>query len=560
MKQKNKQSHLNIVKAMIQAIFFVLLPGLYVNAFLSLKLLYEGILKHNLSFSASFVELISVIAIIPITMLIGRFFCGWMCAFGTMGDFLYFISRKLFKSSFRMNEKADKYLKLIKYAVLLFIILAAWSFQTINISSLSPWDAFGSLVVFDQLPNLSYIITELTVGFLLLLAIMTGSLFIERFFCRYLCPLGAVFAIISRISFLKIKKPNKDCGACKACTRKCSMGIPLYEMNSVDTGECIRCMNCITVCPRSNAQLAVVNTTASPVLAGALAVTAVTGIYYIGSITSELPATASSGSQTSAVSSENTNSLYTDGTYKGSGTGFRNATTTVAVTIKGGSITGIEAVSYGDDRQFFEGAFRSIVNQIITCQSAQVDAVSGATFSSNGIMVAVTNALELAKLGSASEAVPDNSGDLSAGNSPASETVTQAPKSEANSQKSLRPRRQRSDSSQASSDTTEKASSKSTQTDNTTSVSSKYTDGVYNGSAEGFHRATTTVSVTVKDGSISDIKVISNGDTPAFFQSASSSVISDILDTQSVSVDTVSGATYSSMGIMNAVADALKNA
>ncbi|MGL5577034.1 MAG: 4Fe-4S binding protein [Sarcina sp.] len=61
----------------------------------------------------------------------------------------------------------------------------------------------------------------------------------ERFFCRYLCPLGAVFSIISRFKILKINKKKDKCGKCRLCTNKCVMGISLYEDDNVKSGECI---------------------------------------------------------------------------------------------------------------------------------------------------------------------------------------------------------------------------------------------------------------------------------------------------------------------------------
>lgn len=91
-------------------------------------------------------------------------------------------------------------------------------------------------------------------------------------------------------------------------------------------------------------------------------------------------------------------------------------------------------------------------------------------------------------------------------------------------------------------------------------VATKYKDGVYEGSGTGFRNGTTTVSITLKNDVITNISILSNGDTPRFFNYASSQVVSDIIDAQSANVDAVSGATYSSMGIMDAVDNALSKA
>jgi polyferredoxin len=413
MSKKSKIPNIAILRSLIQLIFFVLLPGLYASAFLDIKTVFQGILEHDFSLTQSFPQLINALAIIPATLLLGRFFCGWMCAFGTLGDLLYYLSHKVFKIRYKMGEEADSALKYIKYALFLFIFIAVWGIQAFNISVLSPWDAFGSLLTFTDLPDFSYVITEVTVGFLLLLAIMTGSLFVERFFCRYLCPLGAVFSILSHLKFVRIKKPLKDCGSCRACTKKCSMGIPLYQMNSVTSGECINCMKCVTVCPRNNVHAIVAATAANPALAGALAVTAMAGVYYIGTFISEADTSTQVSSITAQAALEDTDSstdeadedtglasgsVYTDGVYEGSANGFRRGVTTVSVTIANDTITNIEIVSHGDDAPFFNRACDTIISDIMDAQGTDVDTVSGATFSSSGIINAVADALSSAEI------------------------------------------------------------------------------------------------------------------------------------------------------------------
>lgn len=91
-------------------------------------------------------------------------------------------------------------------------------------------------------------------------------------------------------------------------------------------------------------------------------------------------------------------------------------------------------------------------------------------------------------------------------------------------------------------------------------VANVYADGIYTGIGTGFHNGTTKVSVTVKNDAITDISIISNQDTPRYFSYASTTIISEIKDAQSTNVDAVSGATFTSNGIMDAVANALSKA
>lgn len=91
-------------------------------------------------------------------------------------------------------------------------------------------------------------------------------------------------------------------------------------------------------------------------------------------------------------------------------------------------------------------------------------------------------------------------------------------------------------------------------------VSNLYNDGTYTGTGAGFRNGTTKVSIQIKNDTINKINVTSNQDTPRYFSRANSTIISEILKLQSTDVDAVSGATYSSYGIMNAVASALNKA
>ncbi len=203
-----------------------------------------------------------------------------------------------------------------------------------------------------------------------------------------------------------------------------------------------------------------------------------------------------------------------DGTYEGSGVGFQNGKTTVRVTIKDHKITAIEVVSHQDTESYFASA-RNIIDTILSTQSLDVDTISGATYSSNGIIEAVSNALKRAAGQSVSDDYSGNDGSAAAGGSGSVSVSASTP------------------------DT--------------------LTDGTYTGSAEGFS-GLVTVSVTVSGGKITNVDVLSHSDTPSYFSSAL--VLCDlIVQNNGVNgLDAVSGATYSSRGILQAVANALSGA
>lgn len=202
-----------------------------------------------------------------------------------------------------------------------------------------------------------------------------------------------------------------------------------------------------------------------------------------------------------------------DGVYKGSATGF-SGPVTVAVTIMDKKITSIDILSSTDDEAFFNRA-KSVIDRIISSQSLDVDAVSGATYSSNGIIGAVKNAL---------------TGEKDKG-------VTGKSKQESTSESE-------SDSSSVEIAAVQDASA--------------YKDGTYYGTGKGF-AGTMKVKVDIAGGKIASISIVSTKDGDSYVKSASS-LLDTIVEKQSTNVDTVSGATFSSRGIISAVRSALSQA
>lgn len=200
-----------------------------------------------------------------------------------------------------------------------------------------------------------------------------------------------------------------------------------------------------------------------------------------------------------------------DGVYEGEGIGF-GGLTRVSVEVSGQQITAINILSQSDDASFFNRA-KAVIDKILEAQTLDVDTVSGATFSSRGIINAVKNALT---------GVQDNS---EAGN------VHSGAQAASGSSSSI---------------------SKVDETANT------YKDGIYEGTGTGFG-GEMKVQVTIREGKIAAIEILENKDGSSYMEKASA-LIDTILSTQSTNVDTVSGASYSSAGIIQAVRNALSKA
>ncbi len=221
---------------------------------------------------------------------------------------------------------------------------------------------------------------------------------------------------------------------------------------------------------------------------------------------------AAAGSSTSVTAVEDP-AAYKDGTYYGTGTGF-GGTLKVKVEISGGKITDIQIMENQDGSEYISKA-SALINTIIQNQSTNVDTVSGATYSSVGIIQAVRNALSQAAVSTSGTTTSGEAGN--AGNSG----------------------NQNQDTSAATGNF-------------------PYKEGIYYGTAEGYS-GNVSVAVVIQEKSIKAILITETSDDEAFFQRAMG-VVKNVLKTQRTEVDTVSGATYSSKGILGAIQNALKQA
>ena len=200
--EKKKTASILIGRRIVQILSFLLLPGLFTSIFYAMKEIYISAISGNFSFQEMLPQLLLVAGTVLLTFLVGRFFCGFLCSFGAMGDLLWFLSQKTIKPKWKPDERADGLLKNLKYVILVMIVLGIWTWNMGAIdSTASPWSVFGIYAKISAWSSPEYF---LSLGGFLLLLIVLGSLLIERFFCRYFCPLGAIFAILSRLRVFHI--------------------------------------------------------------------------------------------------------------------------------------------------------------------------------------------------------------------------------------------------------------------------------------------------------------------------------------------------------------------
>jgi len=209
---------------------------------------------YSLIFTGTFIQKIfsGTMILLGITLVLviifRRSFCGLICPFGALQEFFALIGRKIFHKRFIMPARIDKPLRYLKYVVLVVTIYFAWKTAGLWMDPYDPWAAYGHITA-----GYESLITEYLIGTITLVIILVGSMLYDRFFCKYLCPMGAVYGIVSKISPSKIVRDKDKCINCNICSNSCPMNIDVAKADKVTDIECISCQACVLSCPKAGA-------------------------------------------------------------------------------------------------------------------------------------------------------------------------------------------------------------------------------------------------------------------------------------------------------------------
>lgn len=207
-------------------------------------------------FSGSFIQKIylGTFVLLGITVALAVFFrrsfCGVICPFGALQEFFAKIGQKIFKKRFDMPESIDAPMRYLKYFILVLTLFAAWYLATLWMSPFDPYSAYA------HISNISGTLVEeplAIIGFILLAVTLVGSIMYDRFFCKYMCPAGAFYALIARFSPTHVERNDALCIHCGVCTKNCPVNIDVEKSVKIRTLECINCNECVNVCPKKGA-------------------------------------------------------------------------------------------------------------------------------------------------------------------------------------------------------------------------------------------------------------------------------------------------------------------
>jgi polyferredoxin len=212
-----------------------------ISALMSLRLWAETGQVHPVHPAALFI----LVAILAIGLLFKKAFCSWICPIGTLSEALGNLGRRLLGRNLAPPRWLDLPLRGIKYLLLLFFL---WAIVRMDLLALEafldgPYNRVADLRMYQFFAHMS----ALGLGVIGCLALL--SVLVRGFWCRYLCPYGALLGSLSLLGPLRVTRRASTCIDCRRCTRACPSRIQVHQARRVHSDECTGCYRCVQACP-----------------------------------------------------------------------------------------------------------------------------------------------------------------------------------------------------------------------------------------------------------------------------------------------------------------------
>lgn len=180
-----------------------------------------------------------------LSLFLRKAFCGWLCPVGTVSELLWKLGRDTFKKNWTLPRWLDIPLRSLKYILMGLFLYAVGSMSAEAIGAFL-YSPYGVVADVKMLNFFRYMSTgaAVTVGVLIV-----ASVFVRNFWCRYLCPYGALMGLVSLLSPLRIRRNEARCIDCAKCAKACPAGLAVDQLVQIRSAECLGCMECVAVCP-----------------------------------------------------------------------------------------------------------------------------------------------------------------------------------------------------------------------------------------------------------------------------------------------------------------------
>jgi polyferredoxin len=190
-----------------------------------------------------------LVAFVAASLLFRKAFCGWLCPVGTISEYLWRLGRTTFGRNFRLPRKLDVALRALKYLLLGFFLYAIAMMPAAAIRTFLE----GPFGIIDDVKMLNFFRYLGLAGAIVIAILVVASVFVQNFWCRYVCPYGALMGLFSLASPLRIRRKPDLCIDCAKCRKACPSALPVDRLITIRSAECLGCMQCVAACPADQA-------------------------------------------------------------------------------------------------------------------------------------------------------------------------------------------------------------------------------------------------------------------------------------------------------------------
>jgi polyferredoxin len=190
-----------------------------------------------------------LLTFLAMAFLFRKAFCSWLCPIGTISEYLWRAGKKMFKANFFLPRWLDLPLRVLKYFLLGFFLWAISTMSAVGIRDFmeSPYGLIADVKMLNFFRHIGQ------TGLLVLGIFIVASLIVQNFWCRFLCPYGALLGLMSWLSPTRIRRNAETCIDCAKCAKACPSGLPVDKLVQIRSVECTGCLECVAVCPAQNA-------------------------------------------------------------------------------------------------------------------------------------------------------------------------------------------------------------------------------------------------------------------------------------------------------------------
>src|SRR5580692_4346460 len=190
-----------------------------------------------------------LLSFLAMAFLLRKSFCSWLCPVGTISEYLWRLGRKLFHRNFHLPRWIDLPLRSLKYLLLGFFAWAVYSMSPVGIRDFmaSPYGLIADVKMLNFFRHIG------ETGLLVVGSFAIASLFIQNFWCRFLCPYGALLGLAAFFGPARIRRSPEPCIDCAKCAKACPAALPVDKLITIRSIECTGCVECVAACPAEGA-------------------------------------------------------------------------------------------------------------------------------------------------------------------------------------------------------------------------------------------------------------------------------------------------------------------